>query len=47
MNASVMPEHVAADLLRVGACGWHFVDHLTVMHHHDAIGEFQDFIEIF
>jgi hypothetical protein len=42
---SVMPQHVPPDLLRVGTLGRHFVRHLSVMHHHDPVREFQDLVE--
>ena len=35
-----------ADFLRVGALGRHFVHHLALVHDHDAVGQFEDLVQI-
>ena len=47
LTPSAMSQHVAADLLRVGARRRRFVRDLAAMHHHDPVGEFQDLVQVF
>jgi hypothetical protein len=42
----VMPQHMAADLLRVGTLGGHFVGDPAFVHHDDPIREFEDFVQV-
>jgi len=43
---SVVPEHMPADLLRVGALGGHLVGDPAFVHHDDTIREFEDFVQV-
>jgi len=40
----MMSQHMAADLLRIGRRGWHFMHNRGIVHHNDPIREFQDLV---
>ena len=46
MTRSMMPRHVAADDSDIGLRGGRLMDDAAVRHDDDAVGEFQDLVEV-